>query len=149
MASVNKVIILGNIGRDPETKYLPSGDAVTTISVATTDSWKDKASGEKKEVTEWHRVSFLGKLAEIAGQYLKKGSSVYVEGSLRTRKYTDKDGIEKYATDIKGDVMQMLGGKHDGSDQNMPNNKPASQDKNRSPQKSNQEFDDMDSDIPF
>ena len=111
MASVNKVIILGNLGRDPETRYMPSGDAMTTISIATTDSWKDKSSGEKKESTEWHRVTFFGKLAEIAGQYLKKGSSVYVEGSLRTRKYTDKDGIEKFATDIRADSMQMLGGR--------------------------------------
>ena len=111
MASVNKVIILGNLGRDPEMRYMPSGDAMATISIATTDSWKDKSSGEKKESTEWHRVTFFGKLAEIAGQYLKKGSSVYVEGSLRTRKYTDKDGIEKFATDIRADTMQMLGGR--------------------------------------
>ena len=111
MASVNKVIIVGNLGRDPETRYMPSGDAMTSITVATTDSWKDKASGEKKEQTEWHRITFFGKLAEIAGQYLKKGASVYVEGSLRTRKYTDKDGVEKYATDIKADSMQMLGGR--------------------------------------
>jgi len=111
MASVNKVIILGNLGRDPETRYMPSGDAMTTISIATTDTWKDKTTGEKKDTTEWHRVVFFGKLAEIAGQYLKKGSAVYVEGSLRTRKYVDKDGIEKYATDIRADTMQMLGGK--------------------------------------
>jgi single-strand DNA-binding protein len=109
MASVNKVIIVGNLGRDPETRYMPSGDAMTSIAVATTDSWKDKATGEKKEQTEWHRISFFGKLAEIAGQYLKKGSQVYIEGSLRTRKYTDKDGVEKYATDIRADTMQMLG----------------------------------------
>lgn len=115
MASVNKAIIVGNIGRDPETRYMPSGDAMTTISVATTDSWKDKTTGEKKETTEWHRIVFFGKLAEIAGQYLKKGSSVYVEGSLRTRKYTDKDGIEKYATDIRADTLQMLGGKPDST----------------------------------
>lgn len=111
MASVNKVIILGNLGRDPETRYMPSGDAMTTISIATTDTWKDKTTGERKDTTEWHRVVFFGKLAEIAGQYLKKGSAVYVEGSLRTRKYVDKDGIEKYATDIRADTMQMLGGK--------------------------------------
>jgi single-strand DNA-binding protein len=109
MASVNKVIILGNLGRDPETRYMPSGDALATLSIATTDSWKDKATGDKKETTEWHRVVFFGKLAEIAGKYLKKGSAVYIEGSLHTRKYTDKDGIEKYATDIKADMMQMLG----------------------------------------
>jgi len=109
MASVNKVIIVGNLGRDPETRYMPSGDAMTSITVATTDTWKDKATGEKKEQTEWHRISFFGKLAEIAGQYLKKGSQVYIEGSLRTRKYTDKDGVEKYSTEIKADTMQMLG----------------------------------------
>ena len=109
MASVNKVIIVGNLGRDPETRYMPSGDAMTSIAVATTDSWKDKATGEKKEQTEWHRISFFGKLAEIAGQYLKKGSQVYIEGSLRTRKYTDKDGVEKYSTEIKAETMQMLG----------------------------------------
>jgi single-strand DNA-binding protein len=110
MASVNKVIIVGNLGRDPETRYLPSGEAVTNISVATTDTWKDKATGEKKEATEWHRVSFFGKLAEIAGEYLKKGSQVYVEGSLRTRKYQDKEtGKDRYSTEIRGDRMQMLG----------------------------------------
>lgn len=109
MASVNKVIIVGNLGKDPETRYMPSGDAMTSITVATTDSWKDKSTGEKKEQTEWHRITFFGKMAEIAGQCLKKGSQVYVEGSLRTRKYTDKDGIEKYATNIKADTMQMLG----------------------------------------
>ena len=109
MASVNKVIIVGNLGCDPETRYMPSGDAVTNITVATTDRYKDKQSGEMKEATEWHRISFFGKLAEIAGQYLKKGSQVYVEGSLRTRKYTDKDGVEKFATEIRADTMQMLG----------------------------------------
>ncbi|MFZ6672883.1 single-stranded DNA-binding protein [Undibacterium sp. Rencai35W] len=111
MASLNKVQIIGNLGRDPETRYMPSGDAMTSITVATTENWKDKATGEKKEQTEWHRITFFGKLAEIAGQYLKKGSQVYVEGSLRTRKYTDKDGVEKYSTDIKADTMQMLGGR--------------------------------------
>ena len=111
MASLNKVQLIGNLGRDPETKYMPSGDAMTNITIATTETWKDKQTGEKKEATEWHRVTFFGKLAEIAAQYLKKGSSVYVEGSLRTRKYTDKDGVDKYATDIKADEMKMLGGK--------------------------------------
>ena len=108
MASVNKVIIVGNLGRDPETRYLPSGEAVTNISIATTDTWKDKASGEKKEATEWHRVAFFGRLAEIAGEYLKKGSQVYVEGSLRTRKWQDKEGKDRYTTEIRADVMQML-----------------------------------------
>jgi single-strand DNA-binding protein len=115
MASVNKVIIVGNLGRDPETRYMPSGDAVTNITVATTDKWKDKASGEMKEATEWHRIAFFGRLAEVAGQYLKKGSQVYVEGRLKTRKYTDKDGVEKYATEIAADTMQMLGSRQGGS----------------------------------
>src|SRR5450830_1108943 len=109
MASVNKVIIVGNLGRDPETRYMPNGEAVTNVAVATTESWKDKNSGEKKELTEWHRITFYRKLAEIAGQYLRKGSQVYVEGSLRTRKWTDKDGVEKYSTEIRADQMQMLG----------------------------------------
>ncbi len=115
MASVNKVIIVGNVGRDPETRYMPSGDAVTNISVATTDRYKDKQSGEMKENTEWHRIAFFGKLAEIAGQYLKKGSQVYVEGRLRTRKWTDQSGQEKYSTEIIAEVMQMLGGKPAGA----------------------------------
>src|SRR6266853_3048020 len=114
MASVNKVIIVGNLGADPETRYTPGGDAVTNIRVATTDKWKDKASGEMKEATEWHRVSFFGRLAEVDGEYLKKGSQVYVEGSLRTRKWQDKDGQDRYSTDIRGDVMQMLGRREGG-----------------------------------
>ena len=109
MASVNKVIIIGNLGRDPEIRYSASGDAMCNITVATTDTWKDKATGEKKEATEWHRVTFFGRLAEIAGQYLKKGSQVYVEGSLRTRKWTDKEGQERYTTEIRADEMKMLG----------------------------------------
>ena len=113
MASVNKVTIIGNLGRDPENRYLPSGEQVTSIAVATTDRWKDKATGEQKEATEWHRISFFGKLAEIAGQYLKKGSPVYVEGKLRTQKYTDRDGIERYQTNIIASTMQMLGSKQD------------------------------------
>ena len=108
MASVNKVIIIGNLGRDPETRYMPDGGAITNISVATTDKWKDK-SGEMQEKTEWHRVAFFGKLAEIAGEYLKKGSQVYVEGRLQTRKWQDKDGADKYSTEIVANVMQMLG----------------------------------------
>ncbi len=111
MASVNKVIVVGNLGRDPEIRYMPSGDAIATLAVATTDKWKDKASGEQKEATEWHRISAFGKLAEIMGQYLKKGSQVYIEGKLKTRKYTDKDGVEKYSTEIVCDTMQMLGGR--------------------------------------
>lgn len=114
MASVNKCIIVGNLGRDPETRYMPNGDAVTNIAVATTESWKDKNTGEKKELTEWHRITFYRKLAEIAGQYLKKGSQVYVEGRLQTRKWTDKDGVERYTTEIIADTMQMLGSRSGG-----------------------------------
>jgi len=113
MASVNKVIIVGNLGRDPEIRYMPSGDAIANIAVATSYKSKDRNTGEQKELTEWHRISFFGRLAEIVGQYLKKGSSVYVEGRLQTRKYTDKDGVEKYATDIIAENMQMLGGRGD------------------------------------
>jgi len=108
MASVNKVILIGNLGRDPETRYMPDGGAITNISIATTDTWKDK-QGEKQEKTEWHRVAFFGKLAEIAGEYLKKGSQVYVEGRLQTRKWQDKEGVDKYTTEIVADRMQMLG----------------------------------------
>jgi single-strand DNA-binding protein len=107
---VNKVILIGNLGADPETRYTQGGSAITTIKLATSESWKDKQTGEQQERTEWHRVKFFGRLAEIAGEYLKKGRQVYVEGSLRTDKYTDKDGIERYTTDIIADEMQMLGG---------------------------------------
>ena len=109
MASLNKVMLIGNLGADPEMRYLPSGDAVANIRIATTESWKDKASGEKKEETEWHRVSFFGKLAEIVGEYLKKGSPVYVEGRIKTRKWQDKDGQDRYSTEVVADRMQMLG----------------------------------------
>ena len=109
MASVNKVIIVGNLGRDPEVRYNPNGVAWCTVSIATSRNWKDKNSGEKVEETEWHRVVFNDKLAEIAGEYLKKGRSVYVEGRLKTRKWTDKDGAEKYSTEIIANEMQMLG----------------------------------------
>ena len=144
MASVNKVIIVGNLGRDPETRSFPNGDQVANVTVATTDRWKDKASGDMKESTEWHRISFFGRLAEIAGQYLRKGSQVYVEGSLRTRKYTDKDGIEKYSTEIRADSMQMLGQRQGGEQQAAPRQAPAS-----APAKAAAGFDDLDDDIPF
>lgn len=117
MPSVNKVIVLGNVGKDPEIRYLPNGDAACNISVATTRSWKDKNSGEKQEETEWHRVSFFGRLAEIVGEYVQKGKPIYVEGRLKTRKYTDKDGAEKYATEIIADQLQLLGGRDDGGGQ--------------------------------
>lgn len=111
MASINKVILVGNVGKDPEGKTMPSGDAVSNLSLATTDRYKDKQTGEIKENTEWHRVAFFGKLAEIVNQYVKKGSQIYVEGRLRTRKWTDANGVEKYSTEIIGETMQMLGGK--------------------------------------
>jgi single-strand DNA-binding protein len=168
MASVNKVIIVGNLGRDPETRYMPSGDAMTNIAIATTDKWKDKSSGEQKEATEWHRVAFFGKLAEIAGQYLKKGSQVYVEGKLRTRKWTDKDGVEKYTTEIIADTMQMLGSRQGmggnsmdegssyggGAGGGAPAQRPASGGApsggaSRPSSKPAPNFSDMDDDIPF
>ena len=115
MASVNKVILVGNLGAEPEVRYLPSGDAVANIRLATTDRYKDKASGEFKEMTEWHRVSFFGRLAEIVSEYLKKGSSVYIEGRIRTRKWQAQDGTDRYSTEIVADQMQMLGGRSGGA----------------------------------
>ena len=171
MASVNKVIIVGNLGRDPETRSFPNGDQVANVTIATTDRYKDKTSGEMKEITEWHRVSFFGRLAEIAGQYLRKGSQVYVEGSLRTRKWTDKDGVEKYSTEIRADSMQMLGsrqgmggagagGDDGGGGYDAPpsraaapaNRAPAAAPRQApaaAPGKTASGFDDMDDDIPF
>jgi single-strand DNA-binding protein len=158
MASINKVIIVGNLGRDPETRYMPSGDAMTNIAIATTDKWKDKASGEQKEATEWHRVAMFGKLAEIAGQYLKKGSQVYIEGKLRTRKWQDKDGVEKYTTEIIADTMQMLGSRQGmGGGSSMdegysPASAPAARQNTgaaRPAAKPAPNFSDMDDDIPF
>ncbi|HYD80369.1 MAG TPA: single-stranded DNA-binding protein [Paucimonas sp.] len=156
MASVNKVIIVGNLGRDPETRYMPNGEAVTNIAVATTEKWTDKASGDKKELTEWHRITFYRKLAEIAGQYLRKGSQVYVEGRLQTRKWTDKEGVERYTTEIIADTMQMLGSRQGAASsapmdddygsapaprQSAPAQRPAA--------KPAPNFSDMDDDIPF
>ncbi len=111
---INKVILVGNLGNDPEVRYTPSGAAITTISVATSEQWTDKQSGQKQERTEWHRVKFFGRLAEIAAEYLRKGRQVYIEGSLRTDKYTDKQGVERYTTDIIANEMQMLGGMGEG-----------------------------------
>ncbi len=163
MASVNKVIIVGNLGRDPEIRYMPSGDAIANIAVATSYKSKDRNTGEQKELTEWHRISFFGRLAEIVGQYLKKGSSVYVEGRLQTRKYTDKDGVEKYATDIIAENMQMLGGRQgmggndmdDGGGYDAPPSRPAPRQAPppapaaRPAPKPAPNFSDMDDDIPF
>ena len=117
MKGVNRVTIAGNLGADPETRYTQSGSAITTIKVATSEQWKDKQTGERQERTEWHRIKFFGKLAEIAGEYLHKGSQVYVEGSIRTDKYTDKEGVERYSTDIIANEMQMLGSKPEGQRQ--------------------------------
>ena len=168
MASVNKVIIVGNLGRDPEIRYMPSGDAIANIAVATSYKSKDRNTGEQKELTEWHRISFFGRLAEIVGQYLKKGSSVYVEGRLQTRKYTDKDGVEKYATDIVAENMQMLGGRQGMGGDSMGGSMGGGMDDDYSaPQRPQQQrqappapaarpqpkpapnFSDMDDDIPF
>ena len=157
MASVNKVIIVGNLGADPETRYLPSGEAVTNIRVATSDRWKDKASGEMKEATEWHRISFFGRLAEVAGEYLKKGSQVYVEGQLRTRKWQDKEGQDRYSTEIRADVMQMLGrkeGSGEAREPSAPRSEPRGEAKpvgeaKPAGKKPAGKFDDMEDDIPF
>ncbi|CAH0348092.1 single-stranded DNA-binding protein [Aquabacterium sp. CECT 9606] len=178
MASINKVIIIGNLGRDPEVRYAPSGAAMCNVSVATTRNWKDKTSGDKVEETEWHRVVFYDRLAEIAGEYLKKGSPVYVEGRLKTRKWQDKDGKDTYTTEIVADQMQLLGGRDGGGgrsgggygggqagggqqgggddfSQDAPSaapSRPAARPAPASrpaPQKSSTGFDDMDDDIPF
>lgn len=150
MASVNKVIIVGNLGRDPEMRTFPSGDQVANVTIATTDRWRDKNTGENKEATEWHRVVFNGRLAEIVGQYLKKGSQVYVEGSLRTRKWTDQSGQERYATEIRADSMQMLGGRGDGEGSQRPAPRAAPEPRPAaSPTAVGSGFDDMDDDVPF
>lgn len=163
MASVNKVIIVGNLGRDPETRTFPSGDQICNVRIATTDKWKDKASGEMREHTEWHSVVFNGRLAEIAAQYLRKGSQVYVEGSLRTRKWQDKDsGQDRYSTEIRGDTMQMLGSRQgaggpadDGGGYAArpaapaPAARPPAARPAPAPASSSSGFDDMDDDIPF
>ena len=161
MASVNKVILVGNLGQDPEVRYLPSGGAVTNISIATTDTWKDKETGEKKERTEWHRVVFFARLAEIVGEYLKKGSQVYVEGRLQTKKWQDKEGRDRYTTETVAERMQMLGGRGGGGgggssenyDQSRP---PASKDSGGALGKSGgsgkaggDAAEDFDDDIPF
>jgi single-strand DNA-binding protein len=175
MASINKVILIGNLGRDPEVRYTPNGAAICNVTIATSRNWKDKNSGEKMEETEWHRVVFFDRLAEIAGEYLKKGRPVYVEGRLKTRKWTDKDGVEKYTTEIMADNMQLLGGRDGGGgdegggggggysrgsqggggggggggerqERSAPAARPAA---SKPAAKSSTGFDDMDDDIPF
>ena len=149
MASVNRVILVGNLGADPDQRFLPNGDAVCNIKIATSEQWKDKGTGEKKEATEWHRVVFFRRLAEIAGQYLTKGSSVYVEGSLKTRKWQDKDGSDRYTTEIVGSEMKMLGGKGDGEQLQAPQAERPQAQAQSAPAKKNPTLDDMDDDIPF
>jgi len=150
MASVNKVILIGNLGADPESRYMPSGDAICNIRVATTEKWKDKQTGEPKELTEWHRVAFFGKLAEIAGQYLKKGSSVYIEGSLRTRKWQDKDGNDRSTTEIRADTMQMLGSRQGMGEAPMTRESaPAPVASGGAPKPAPSGLGDMEDDIPF
>jgi single-strand DNA-binding protein len=153
MASVNKVILIGNLGRDPEVRYTANGTAICNLGLATTRSWKDKTSGEKVEETEWHRVSLFDRLAEIAGEYLKKGSSVYVEGRLKTRKWTDKDGVEKYTTEVLAETMTLLGSRPaaaNGAPAPAPARgaRPAAS-AQRPAAKSSTGFDDMDDDIPY
>ena len=142
---VNKVILIGNLGADPETRYTTSGSAITTIRLATSESWKDKQSGEMQERTEWHRVKFFGRLAEIANEYLKKGRQVYVEGSIRTDKYTDKEGVEKFSTEIVASEMQMLGGDADGK----PARGTSAPSKTRAASPKAQDTEALDDDIPF
>jgi single-strand DNA-binding protein len=163
MASVNKVIIIGNLGKDPEVRYMPSGSAICNITVATSRQWKDKTSGDRQEETEWHRIALFDRLAEIAGEYLKKGRPVYIEGRLKTRKYTDKDGVEKYTTEIVASEMQLLGGREGGGgddtgggggggerpQRSAPAPRPAPAPRQAPAAKSSTGFDDMDDDIPF
>jgi single-strand DNA-binding protein len=164
MASVNKVILIGNLGKDPEVRYAPSGSAIANITLATSRSWKDKTSGERQEETEWHRVVFFDRMAEVAGEYLKKGKSVYIEGRLKTRKWTDKEGVEKYTTEVMADKMEMLGSREGGgmgdegggggssaapARREAPARSAAPAPAPRAPAKSSTGFDDMDDDIPF
>ncbi len=154
MASVNKVILIGNLGRDPEVRYTPNGMAVCQLNVATTRSWKDKQSGERQEETEWHRVVFFDRFAEIVGEYVKKGKPIYVEGRLKTKKWTDKEGVERYTTEIIAESLQLLGGREQGDAAPAPAQRQA---QSRAPApaprapaaKSGTGFDDMDDDIPF
>ncbi len=160
MASVNKVILVGHLGKDPETRYMPNGDAITNATLATSESWKDKQTGEKKEQTEWHRLVFYRKLAEIAGQYLRKGSLIYIEGSLKTRKWQDKDGQDRYTTEITVNEMTMLGGRGDAGggqssgepqqrqQQQRPQGNGGGQQQRQSAPQS-RGFDDFEDDIPF
>jgi single-strand DNA-binding protein len=145
---INKVILIGNLGADPEVRYLPSGNAVANLSLATSESWKDKQTGEKQERTEWHRVSLFSRLGEIAGEYLKKGSKVYIEGSLRTRKWQDKDGNDRYTTEIIGNEMQMLDSRGGPSEGGFAP-RPAEASRPAAAPQAAPVADDFDDDIPF
>lgn len=145
--SLNQAQIIGYLGKDPEIRYLPSGEAVANFSIATSEKWKDKNTGEPREETEWHRISVFGRLAEIVGEYLKKGSLVFVQGKLKTRKYTDGQGIERYSTEIRAETMKMLGGRQDG-ERSAPQRQAAPQ-RQQAPAAAPSSFDDMDDDIPF
>ncbi|MBE5529474.1 single-stranded DNA-binding protein [Laribacter hongkongensis] len=148
MASVNKVILVGNLGRDPEVRYMPNGEAVCNFSIATTDNWKDK-SGQRQERTEWHNIILYRRLAEIAGEYLKKGRPVYVEGRIRSRKYTGKDGVERTAFEVEATELQMLGGREEsGGNTRQERGEPAPPPRRQEPKPSSN-FNDMDDDIPF
>jgi len=147
---INKVILVGNLGNDPETKFMPSGGAVTNISIATSTSWKDKQTGEQKEKTEWHRVVFFNRLAEIAGEYLRKGSQVYVEGRLQTRKWQDQSGADRYSTEVVANEMQMLGSRSGGGNRAPTNDFAPDQNKQSAvPSGPAPDFDSFDDDIPF
>lgn len=151
MASVNKVILVGNLGADPEARVLPSGDAVSNLRLATTDRYKEKSNNEWKETTEWHRITFFGRLAEVCNEYLKKGSSVYIEGRIKTRKWQDQSGQDRYSTEIIGDSMQMLGGRLQSNTKpeanSYPNQSPSMKGKSKTEEPS--DFDSIDDDIPF
>jgi single-strand DNA-binding protein len=164
MASVNKVILIGNLGKDPEVRYAPSGSAICNLTIATSRQWKDKTSGERQEETEWHRVAMFDRMAEVAAEYLKKGKSVYIEGRLKTRKWTDKEGVERYTTEVMADRMEMLGSREGGGtggDDSGGENAPAARARpaaaaparstpaSKPAAKSSTGFDDMDDDIPF
>ncbi len=146
---INKVILIGNVGKDPETRYMPSGGAVTNITVATSESWKDKNTGDKQERTEWHRIVFFNKLGEIAGEYLKKGSKVYVEGSLRTRKWQGQDGQDRYTTEIVGSEMQMLDSRGGSASFDAPQQSHSQQPRQQAPAAAPPPDNDFDDDIPF
>lgn len=147
--SLNKVILIGNLGRDPEVRYMPNGEAVCNFSIATSETWNDRQTGQRQERTEWHNITLYRRLAEVAGQYLKKGSQVYIEGRIQSRKYTDKNGIERTAYEIIGNEMKMLGGKAEGSSESANTAEPPAPPRRQAPAAPAQPVDDIDDDVPF